>query len=90
MAAAIRLNRFVLFSIRRKTSRWLSVKGAQGFGKEQPAQLAQRRQRRPEVVHGASQEGGAVLIVLLQPEVSLNQALQHLVAIRRSALPEVG
>ena len=55
--------------------------GAQRLTEEQPAIPADRGERRPKIMDGAREERRTVLIVLLQLQIGLDQALQNLVAV---------
>ena len=75
----MRDRRLVLCCMRRSTSCWSSVIGPSGSLEQQPAVAAQGSQRRPEIVYRPRQEVGSILIVLLQFQVGLDQALQDLI-----------
>ena len=85
MAAAMRESRLVLCCMRCRTSRWFLVERAQGLTEEQPAIAADGGERSPEIVHGPGQKVGAVLVVFLQLQVGLDEALQNLVAVGAQA-----
>ena len=47
------------------------------------------RERRPQIMHAVSQEIGAILIVLLQFQVGVQEVLQHLVAFEAHLLGDL-